>query len=1041
MIPKYYQVHSLLFWLRTFLLVVGLAVPGTSLSQSYYTRTYNVVDGLPSSIVNDIAQDSLGTIWCATAKGICRYDGQSFKTFNNLEGKIGYGYSFIQCDEKGKLWTVSNYGKIAINVFDGKRWVDYPTGLNLKTNSELIDFEVFYEENSPVFAVATYDSGLFLVKGEKWTHFSPKNGLSGKLIHRLTVAGQTLYVATDNGISVIRNEMIDRGLSDGFLLPTKEVLGIKASLPKDEDPSKMKLWVMGKDWLGYIVDKKFTLVTRDFFLMGNPSPVPGFIYPDDETGVYFGNYFNLYHHSFTTAATEYLGEKNGLVGEGALSLFIDREKNIWIAGMRGISCIPYMRFSHYSNSDGLFDNEVTSALEISPGHYVFGHSGALTFMDGKKTTRILLETKQNVNVHEKRIQDMYLDPDKNLWIAASSLGLVRLDPSRQIKWYRSTEGLQGSVVSVSGTPEGKIYVSTTEGLFLYRSDRFTWINFDSYKRTDIRKIFPGENGIIYLSTYDKGLIKLDGLKKTLFQNKDNKHANNVFGFLQDSQKRTWVGTANGLYTIVGQELVKVGKSGCIIDRPVYLILEDRRGILWFGTDDGIYRWTGKVMNHFTVRDGISGPDVNRDAGFIDHQNYVWFGTNNGLTRFHQDFDSRIKQIPPPVVFIESLITRDDTVDLSSDIELSNDQNDLEFTFRGISFIDEKRVAYQCKLESFDQDWSSELSYSSLNYRYNNLPPGNYRFCVRAKNAMGVWSEPVYTRMIHIKHPFYRQWWFTILVFLVISFIGFSIFKFILSARYNATLEETVSIRTRELRESEAMLKQSNQSKDRFFSIIAHDLRSPFNSLLGYLDLLTDKSFEFSEIERRDILDKLKSASLRTLNLLDNLLSWARTQKGDMLVTPARINLSEIIAENLMLSESSATAKKIRLIQSHPQPFWAFADRNMVNTVVRNIISNAVKFTFPGGTITVSIRYNNDETEVCVNDTGCGISASNLEKLFSLDDHLATKGTNKEPGTGLGLILCHEFILLNKGKLWVDSEEGKGSRFCFTLTKDNSVKAE
>lgn len=367
--------------------------------------------------------------------------------------------------------------------------------------------------------------------------------------------------------------------------------------------------------------------------------------------------------------------------------------------------------------------------------------------------------------------------------------------------------------------------------------------------------------------------------------------------------------------------------------------------------------------------------------------------------------------------------------------MSSHQHDLEFFFSGFSFLDEQRMTYQCKLVSADKDWSPEMSFSTRSFRYNKLAPGSYRFMVRVKNALGTWSEPVISGLIRIKYPYYMQWWFILIMVAFLFFLGLIIFRFILSTRYNAILEETVTQRTKELMESGRQLKLSNQSKDRFFSIIAHDLRNPFNTLLGYLDLLTDKSFDFTESEKEDILDKLKRSAVRTLTLLDNLLSWARTQRGDIKADPDLIDLADIVKENLMLAESAAAEKNIHVVNHVHETCMAFADKNMVHTIIRNLISNAIKFTYNGGRIAISCHRTEKTVQICVDDTGCGIPAETIQKLFSMEDHVATQGTNKEPGTGLGLILCKEFAVLNKGSIFVESTEGKGSRFCVTLPSE------
>ncbi|MEI6297636.1 MAG: HAMP domain-containing sensor histidine kinase, partial [bacterium] len=188
-----------------------------------------------------------------------------------------------------------------------------------------------------------------------------------------------------------------------------------------------------------------------------------------------------------------------------------------------------------------------------------------------------------------------------------------------------------------------------------------------------------------------------------------------------------------------------------------------------------------------------------------------------------------------------------------------------------------------------------------------------------------------------------------------------------------------------------------------------------------------------ETERREILDHLKSASVRTFELLENLLTWARSQRGSLPFEPVHFPLCEVIAENLGLFGTAAQGKGISLINECTEDFQVFADRNMVSTVIRNLISNALKFTYPEGTITIGIELQDqDSILVFVKDTGMGIPPATLENLFKIEQRTMIKGTANETGTGLGLILCKDFVVKNGGTIGVSSTPGTGSTFSFTL---------
>lgn len=238
----------------------------------------------------------------------------------------------------------------------------------------------------------------------------------------------------------------------------------------------------------------------------------------------------------------------------------------------------------------------------------------------------------------------------------------------------------------------------------------------------------------------------------------------------------------------------------------------------------------------------------------------------------------------------------------------------------------------------------------------------------------------------------------------------------------------------EIKQKTLELQKLNSEKDKFFSIIAHDLKSPFNAIVGFSDLLVERAKEkdFEEIENfaRIIL----KSSEKVMNLLTNLMEWTRSQTGRINFTPKEIDIVSLINDNIQLFYDIAQKKNITITGELPTSLTIQADEHMVNTIVRNLISNSIKFTHPGGKIILTAQKKEAEIVVSVSDTGVGIPQSSTEKLFRIDNNFSTTGTQKEVGTGLGLILCKEFVEKHDGKIWVESEEGKGSTFTFTLKR-------
>ena len=232
------------------------------------------------------------------------------------------------------------------------------------------------------------------------------------------------------------------------------------------------------------------------------------------------------------------------------------------------------------------------------------------------------------------------------------------------------------------------------------------------------------------------------------------------------------------------------------------------------------------------------------------------------------------------------------------------------------------------------------------------------------------------------------------------------------------------------------LQKVNMEKDKFFSIISHDLRSPFNGILGLTNLLATDIKQFSNEEIQEISFNLNKGANNYFRLLTNLLEWARMQRGLTEVKPEKLHLKSIVSDSLKLYKDTAEIKNIIITDSTSDDIYVTADRLILDTIFRNLISNAIKFTYKGGSVSISAIPHGNKVEICVKDTGIGMSKELLENLFRIDMQNNRTGTNNESGTGLGLILCKEFIELSGEKLTVRSEEGKGSEFSFELKLNN-----
>ena len=264
--------------------------------------------------------------------------------------------------------------------------------------------------------------------------------------------------------------------------------------------------------------------------------------------------------------------------------------------------------------------------------------------------------------------------------------------------------------------------------------------------------------------------------------------------------------------------------------------------------------------------------------------------------------------------------------------------------------------------------------------------------------------------------------------LLLVFVFFVLMRYYDKMKSNKLLES----KNRKIEKSENELRIMNAAKNKFFSIIAHDLKNPFHTVMGYSELLQRDYDHFSEEERRKFAGDIHQSSGKIFQLLQNLLEWARSQTGRLTFSPTPIELQRVVSAALGVLRPLANQKNIAINLDFDEKLMVFADPLMLETVIRNLLNNAIKFTPENGLIEISAIERGKQIEICVKDTGTGISEVDVTKLFKIDSTVKRKGTNNEDGSGLGLILCREFVQKHKGNIWVKSEPGKGSSFFFTI---------
>jgi len=263
-------------------------------------------------------------------------------------------------------------------------------------------------------------------------------------------------------------------------------------------------------------------------------------------------------------------------------------------------------------------------------------------------------------------------------------------------------------------------------------------------------------------------------------------------------------------------------------------------------------------------------------------------------------------------------------------------------------------------------------------------------------------------------------------------------RFVQELQFNKQLMEENAMEfarlNEKLSESESQLQETNNSKDKFFSIISHDLRSPFTSIIGFAEVMIEDIENLSKSEIKEFTSSIYKSAKNIQNLLENLLQWSRVQTGRIEYNPIKFDLSNLVNDVVALFQVMAARKKINLLNEVEENYQIIADKFMIDTVLRNLVSNAIKFTHQSGEIKICANENisKGNLQISVSDSGLGIKEEILQKLFKIDENITTRGTEKEKGTGIGLILCKEFIEKHNGQIWVESKLGEGSQFKFNI---------
>ncbi|NJD21554.1 MAG: hypothetical protein FIA82_02625 [Melioribacter sp.] len=943
--------------------------------QSFPVQTYTLETGLNTNYINGVTQDKQGCMWFATEYGVSVYDSHTWKNYSDRDGLPRNEYFLIKADSNNNIIAVPYWSGSRIAIFKNNKWtlIDELPQLNT-IYKNFTSFDFIYENNKQILYFGT-NEGVFLYKDKKWSRISQNEGLIDDRVNTVKSFQNKLYVCTENGLSVIHDGKVDNSLNSVINITSKKIKSIE--FESVNNSSAPIIWLLGNKWIGKIQNQKFNLVTPNNKMI-TEFPTQKlkhicFLY-DKIDRIYYGNEVEMFYLEKSTGKVITINQDNKFTTSGSSAIFIDRESNLWFTSYRGIDKVSNFCFQNFFKENGLLENEVASAIEVRPGYYIFGHNHGITILKEGKFSTITLTRPSDKNYSVSRIMDLCKDRMGNIWIAGSELGVGKMGSSREISWmqYKTVVQINSVITDIHGT----LWVGSDTGLFKISEDHSNLILINDKEFLNIRKIFSDADGTIYgacvdgLAIYKKGVFTKLSVSKLQF-------GNSIYAVQNYIGNKKFLGTSNGLYILENGFIKKFRVNNFTIDKKVFFITNDGDNNYWFGTNDGIIKWDGKTARRFSLEDGLAGRETNRSAYILDSFGKVWVGTDRGLSCYLPQYDIPIK--PPVIKSIEVEDSKGVIHDLANSFETSQSENSFIFQFRAISFINEKFIHYKVKLEGLDSIWTE---IGTNNYiRYTNLNPGNYKFLVRAKNLDGDWGLASASDTIIILNPFYKRWWFILIFVGVIGVILYMIQNYISEVKYTHKLEKEVLLRTAALKKSEEDLLQLNAMKDKFFSIVAHDLKSPFQGLLGISNVLAEDHGRLSDDEVKNISFNIYKTTKNLYTLIEQLLGWAQLQTKRMECNIEKLVLQSVVIDVFNLISENAEEKSIEVQNRITNDVIVSADVRMLDSILTNLISNAIKFTSKGGKISISSTYRNNLVEICVNDTGVGIDKEKIDKLF------------------------------------------------------------
>ncbi|MDF1798612.1 MAG: ATP-binding protein [Planctomycetota bacterium] len=772
------------------LLIGALLLQGPRVeAQTFLSDHLTELDGLPSSAIYDVESDPEGRVWLATRAGVAVYDGTELEVHRDL-GSFGSSSAVrsLALDGQGGAWTTSGAAGGDVLHFDGVTW-------RASTDGGIAGLGVEIRE-------------LLSARGPERMHLVALD-INGGLhawdpeLGEWALLAEGVRMATEDpmGFLMIRGAGVELLHFDGLseVLLEHDLEDLRAVRSEGEGFHDVRRWALGSSWLGTYQDGVLSVVDEDILLGNTTAEDLPRLELDGRGGAFFGTYNQAF--SWGPDGQRALGDDPSMVSAGATDIERDAFGNIWVSTLRGVTRIPPRAWVSYEQRSGLLQDEATALEHLPNLGLVIGHNGGLTLLrDGRMEQLSFLDAGAR-NLETARVLDLEPDGMGGLWLACSGLGAAHMDREGVLTWRSNQElglpvGVPGSredVVGFARTTDGALWVCGTKGLARDRGQGFEPVSTPDRKLFWRRILAHPEGGILLLTAASGLQLWRDGVW-TRYDG-ENAQASNVFAVAFPSSGPPLVGTMAGL-RVLGEAGLEPAPPGLDGLGAVFTITEDSRGWLWIGTDRGVFRWRDGRLRRYTVREGLAGQEINRDAALEGPDGRMWFGTSHGLACFDP---AMVWDFPAPRLSVRGARVMGKPLAEGDGFTVGN-AFELEVAVASLAGV--AAPEYRYRVPGLFEEWSPPIPATQRWVSLQHPFQGELVVELQARNADEEWGPVTASPTYFVHGVFWRSWWFVLLVAGSLVGFVFGMSLWILQRRQARWLRLELKQRKLELRRTE-----------------------------------------------------------------------------------------------------------------------------------------------------------------------------------------------------------------------------------------------